>query len=167
MTTPLPNGMDALLQLKEDHRVLSELFAKYQRVGSRIGDARAALFEEIKGELGRHRILEEELFYPAFPERRMARLESASQREREHQLLDMLLSDLSALGANTHVFGIKMQILIVTFLHHSAEEERNLFPLFEALPKRTRKRVSERMRSRRQELVQESESGLAVAGIPE
>ena len=62
---PLPNtqAQDAVALLKEDHRTVEDLFAKFEKAG---GDRRKKeIAEQICVELSIHAMIEEEIFYPA------------------------------------------------------------------------------------------------------
>ncbi|HYC95672.1 MAG TPA: hemerythrin domain-containing protein, partial [Sphingomicrobium sp.] len=60
---PESKEMDAIALLKQDHRTVEELFARFEKAG---GDGRKqTLAEQICLELSVHAQIEEEIFYPA------------------------------------------------------------------------------------------------------
>lgn len=145
-------AIEATIQLKGDHKRLRELFSNFQRIGTKTGGAKSELFETIRTELTHHAALEEEIFYPAVHQATGTSIEVASATKEDHTILKLLLADLSALEPDGTAFDAKMPLFIMSFLHHAAEEEKHLFPLFGTLSSEMQECVSERLQERRLEL---------------
>jgi iron-sulfur cluster repair protein YtfE (RIC family) len=135
--------------LKEDHQKVKKLFAEYEKGG----EGQAEIFETIKRELAAHAQVEEEIFYPAI---QTSDDEEASHLVREafeeHRVMKTFLEEMSALTPGDEDFDAKMKVLKDTTLHHVEEEQDEIFPIFDKLPKDARDEVSEQLASRKREL---------------
>jgi iron-sulfur cluster repair protein YtfE (RIC family) len=142
--------------LKEDHKNVRKLFAKYENLGDNARTSKAELFETIKDELTVHATIEEEIFYPCLEESEDpdAR-ELVAEAHEEHEIVKTLLEELSVLEAGAVEFDAKMKVLAENVEHHAEEEESEIFPIFNALPRDRQDDVSEELRQRRIELTQD------------
>jgi hemerythrin superfamily protein len=144
--------------LRNDHKEVKNLFSQYEDQEDGDSQTKQELFEEIKRELTVHATIEEEIFYPALDEvaNEEARKRVIEARE-EHKVVKTLLEELSGLDSSAEEFDGKMKVLIENVRHHAEEEEEEMFPHFDELPKERQNEVSEQLRERKAELSKESE----------
>ena len=119
---------DAIVLLKEDHKLMRKLFKQFQAAGE---DARATkdkVAKQIIEELTVHTYLENECMYPEvrklLPEVEDDILESYE----EHHVADLLVFELFTMDAGDERFVPKMTVLIENVQHHMGEEEDEWFP---------------------------------------
>ena len=119
---------DAIVLLKEDHKLMRQLFTQFQKAGE---DARATkdrVARQIIEELTVHTYLENECMYPEvrklLPEVEDDILESYE----EHHVADLLVFELFTMDAGDERFVPKMTVLIENVKHHMQEEEDDWFP---------------------------------------
>ena len=118
---------DAIALLKQDHRTVEELFAKFEKAS---GDGRKQkLAEEICLELSVHAQIEEEIFYPACE----GQVDEDLLKESyvEHDGAKMLITEIIAGGPQEDDFyDAKVKVLQEEIEHHVEEEEKRLEGLF-------------------------------------
>ena len=144
---------DAASLLRRDHAQIRDLFEGYHQLGDPPRPSKRELFELIRRELRAHAAVEEEILYPAVehgPDPRAREL--VRDARQEHRILRGLLSEIRSLSPDDESFDTRMAVLRETCEHHAAEEERELFPIFIRLPPQVREDVSDRLRTRRDEL---------------
>ena len=112
---------DAIALLKQDHRMVEELFAKFEKAG---GEGRKqSLAEEICLELSVHAQIEEEIFYPACE----GKVDEDLLKESfvEHDGAKVLISEIeSGSGESDDFFDAKVKVLQEQIEHHVEEEEK-------------------------------------------
>ena len=138
--------------LKVDHRMFAQMFKDFARLDEWSVEQKIEMFRMLADRLAVHAALEEQLFYPALqrnvpPEDRPPILEA---RE-EHKIVKTLLEELAELGPEDESFDAKMKVLGERVNHHAKEEERELFPLFNALPDRDREPLTRALAEREDE----------------
>jgi hemerythrin superfamily protein len=69
----------------------------------------------------------------------------------EHKVVKTLLSELSEMTPSDEQFDAKMKVLMENVLHHAEEEEEEMFPSFDELPKETQDEVSRQLQARKEE----------------
>lgn len=121
--------MDAIVLLKEDHKLVKGLFRDYEKAQKDgTPKQKRALVDKICTELVTHSFIEETLFYPAaradVPDVDSEVLESVE----EHHVVAWLLSELTDLDPANETFDAKVTVLIENVSHHIDEEESELFP---------------------------------------
>ena len=117
---------DAIALLKEDHRTVEELFAKFEKAS---GDERKEkLANEICMELTIHAMIEEEVFYPACEGK--VEEELLSESYVEHDGAKVLIGELLAGSADDEYFDAKVKVLQEQIEHHVEEEEKRMEGLF-------------------------------------
>jgi len=152
MTTKI-RPMKATAQLREDHRKVKKLFADFEKCEEGEEARMKELFEEIKGELELHTQVEEDVFYPP-----MEAVEDKDTHElvleahEEHKVVKTLLAELSGMTPEDETFCAKMFVLMENVRHHIQEEEEELFPDFDELPREEQEEIAERLRARKAEL---------------
>jgi hemerythrin superfamily protein len=138
--------------LKMDHRHFAELFRQFRKLGADAFEKKVDLFRILTDHLAAHATLEEQLFYPA-----LETSDSAAQRRKllgareEHTIVRRLLEELAELGPEDDAFDAKMKVLADEIARHAREEERDLFPLFNALPEEQRNPLVRRLAQREDE----------------
>src|SRR5688572_29498343 len=125
---PLPNtkAQDAVALLKEDHRTVEELFAKFEKAG---GDRRKKeIAEQICVELSIHAMIEEEIFYPACE----GKIEEDLIKEAyvEHDGAKVLIGQIMRGGPDDEFYDAKVKVLQEQIEHHVEEEEKRLDGMF-------------------------------------
>ncbi|MFL6762016.1 MAG: hemerythrin domain-containing protein, partial [Sphingomicrobium sp.] len=113
--------------LKQDHRTVEELFAKFEKA---TGDGRKqALAEEICLELSVHAQIEEEIFYPACE----GKVDEDLLKESyvEHDAAKLLIAEIMAdESKNDEFYDAKVKVLQEEIEHHVEEEEKRMEGLF-------------------------------------
>ena len=141
--------------LKEDHQNVKKLFASYERADDEEGE-KAAIFDTLRKESEVHAQIEEEIFYPAVRASDDAEASHLlKEAAEEHRLVKQLLQELEPLTPGEEDFDAKLKVLMDNVLHHAEEEQEEIFPIFDALPRDDRDDVSERLTIRKRELTGE------------
>lgn len=137
--------------LREDHKVVKGLFSDYEKAEARA--KKHELFLEIRKELTIHATIEEEIFYPAMLEVDDEECqELLKEAHEEHKIVKTLLEELSAMDAGDEQFDAKVKVLGENVEHHAGEEEKEMFPYFDELPKERQDEVSSQLEERKQDL---------------
>src|SRR3954462_2777852 len=117
---------DAIALLKQDHRTVEDLFAKFEKAS---GDGRKQkLAEEICLELSVHAQIEEEIFYPACE----GKVDEDLLKESyvEHDGAKVLIAEIVKGGPGDEFYDAKVKVLSEEIEHHVEEEEKRLEGLF-------------------------------------
>ena len=117
---------DAIALLKEDHRTVEELFAKFEKAS---GDGRKrSIAEEICLDLSVHAQIEEEIFYPACE----GKVDEDLLKESyvEHDGAKVLIAEIMAGGPDDEFYDAKVKVLSEEIEHHVEEEEKRMEGLF-------------------------------------
>ncbi len=121
--------MDALELLKADHDTVRQLFREFEQAEeAEDADRMSALQSRIFTELEVHTSIEEEVFYPAAKDAGEEAEDLVKEGVEEHHVVDVLMSEISALQPSDETFVPKMTVLIENVEHHAEEEETELFP---------------------------------------
>ena len=118
--------MDALTLLKKDHDKVKSLLSELEPTTERAIKTRSELFDRIKSELTVHEIIEEEIFYPTLKQHPRAK-EIVLEGYEEHNVVDDLMGELSALPVDDETWGAKAKVMIENIEHHIEEEEGEMF----------------------------------------
>lgn len=141
--------MKALSLLKKDHTTVKDLFKQYEKAGDRAFQQKESLFNQVRNELEMHAKIEEEIFYPAIHQIRSEEArDMVLEANEEHNLVKILLGEISVLQPQDKQFDAKMTVLRENVEHHIKEEEEDLFDM-------AKKHLSEK---RLEELGQEMEA---------
>ncbi|HVR85635.1 MAG TPA: hemerythrin domain-containing protein [Planctomycetota bacterium] len=139
--------------LNEDHKKVKRLFAQFETLQESDDAGLVGIYEKVDKELRLHAQIEEEIFYPAVNNAQEEKAEGLVLEAREeHKIVKTLLDELSELEADDPEFCAKMKVLKESVLHHSEEEEREIFPVFYTLDRSVQDDVSERLNRRKREL---------------
>ena len=117
---------DAIALLKQDHRTVEDLFAKFEKAS---GDGRKqSLAEDICLELSVHAQIEEEIFYPACE----GKVDEDLLKESyvEHDGAKVLIAEIMNGGPSDEFYDAKVKVLSEEIQHHVEEEEKRLEGLF-------------------------------------
>ncbi len=116
----------AIEQLKRDHRIIRDLFNKYEKSDNQ--DERFELAAMLFRELRLHSALEEEVFYPMLDEK-LEDSEIVSEALDEHETTVALIEELESMDVLDAEFNERFLDLADTVLHHIDEEEKEMFQL--------------------------------------
>jgi hemerythrin superfamily protein len=119
---------DAIALLKADHRVVEELFKKFERVGERALKTRQSLVDRMLRELVTHTYIEEQVFYPFVRSLSKKLNDETLEALEEHHVAKATLAELQTMESSEERFTPKVTVLIESVRHHVKEEERELFP---------------------------------------
>jgi hemerythrin superfamily protein len=134
--------MDAIALLKNQHRMVEELFSRMTDAGSR---EKQRLFREVFDTLVAHDTVERELFYPACE--RFGDT-AVSEFVAEHGIVEFTLYRCDLERRDTS-FDVHLGVLEEAIEHHVLSEETELFPRVErALDLAARVSLGERMERR-------------------
>jgi len=117
---------DAIALLKQDHRTVEDLFAKFEKAS---GDGRKqTLAEEICLELSVHAQIEEEILYPACE----GKVDEDLLKESyvEHDGAKVLIAEIIKGGPSDEFYDSKVKVLSEEIEHHVEEEEKRMEGLF-------------------------------------
>lgn len=152
--------MDAVALLKQDHRTVEELFAKFEKAAGE--GAKQKLAEEICLELSVHATIEEEIFYPACEDK--VEEELLKEAYVEHDGAKLLIAEILAGKPGDEYYDSKVKVLQEQIEHHVEEEEKRMEGLFSQARKAglDMDRLGDRLANRKQELTSEYQA----SGIP-
>ena len=151
---------DAIALLKQDHRTVEDLFAKFEKAS---GDGRKqSLVEDICLELSVHAQIEEEIFYPACE----GKVDEDLLKESyvEHDGAKVLIAEIMNGGPSDEFYDAKVKVLSEEIQHHVEEEEKRLEGLFAQARKAglDMDALGEELAARKSELTEQFKS----TGIP-
>ncbi len=122
--------MEATRLLEADHKIVQDLFEKYDAAGDDAFRTKQALFETIKSELLVHMDIEETIFYPtvkAAPSEELK--DDVREADEEHHVVKLLMTEISAMKPEDEQYDAKVTVLKENIEHHVKEEEGEMFPL--------------------------------------
>jgi hemerythrin superfamily protein len=119
---------DAIALLKADHRVVEDLFKKFEKVGERALKTRQALVTKMLHELVTHTYIEEQVFYPFIRGLSKKLNDDTLEALEEHHAAKATLAELQTMDPSQERFTPKVTVLIESVRHHVKEEEHELFP---------------------------------------
>jgi hemerythrin-like domain-containing protein len=117
----------ALDLLKQDHREVEDLFARFEKTSASAHRRRQQLVGKMIEELSRHAAIEEEIFYPAARREVAAANEEVLEALEEHHVVKWTLNELEHMDPSDERYGAKVSVLIDSVRHHVEEEEKRLF----------------------------------------
>lgn len=116
--------MDVFETLKADHRMVKELFSKFEDADKR---TRSAIAEETLTALEVHTAIEEELVYPAIADV-IDDEDGVKEAVEEHHVAKLLIKELRRMKAGEDAFATKFKVLGELVAHHIEEEETEMIP---------------------------------------
>jgi hemerythrin superfamily protein len=156
----MPDKQDAIALLKADHRMVEELFEKFEK--AKADSAKEKLAMQICMELSIHTAIEEEIFYPACE----GRVEPDLLKEAyvEHDAAKVLIAEIEAGEPDNDFYDAKVKVLSEQIEHHVGEEEKRVDAIFAQARKAglDMEPLGGQLRARKQELAASYQS----KGIP-
>lgn len=126
LTKPkVPKAQEATALLRADHKLVSELFAEYEKTSSPA--KKKALVSQICTELKVHAQVEEEIFYPAVKQT-LKDKELVPEATVEHATLKHLIAQVEFVEPDGEMFDAKIKVLSEYVEHHVKEEQNEIFP---------------------------------------
>ncbi|RFC31660.1 MAG: Hemerythrin HHE cation binding domain-containing protein [Candidatus Nitrotoga sp. SPKER] len=116
---------DAIALLRADHKLVSTLFAEYEK--TRSNSKKKALVSQICMELNVHTQVEEEIFYPAVKQA-LKDKEMIPEGLVEHATLKELIRQVEGIEPDGEMFDAKIKVLSEYVKHHVKEEHNEMFP---------------------------------------
>ena len=120
----LTKALDATALLRADHKLVSDLFADYEK--TRSVPKKKQIVGKICTELSVHAQVEEEIFYPAF---KLALKDKVLVPEAavEHATLKNLIAQLEGVEPDGEMYDAKIRVLSEYVKHHVKEEQNEIF----------------------------------------
>lgn len=128
-STAAPKEQKATTLLRADHKLVSGLFADYDKARSPV--RKQELVAQICTELTVHAQVEEEIFYPAFKEA-LKDKELVPEATVEHATLKELIAQVEGVEPDGEMFDAKIKVLSEYVKHHVKEEQNEMFPKAES-----------------------------------
>ncbi|HKY05967.1 MAG TPA: hemerythrin domain-containing protein [Blastocatellia bacterium] len=119
--------MNVLEFLKQDHQEAMSMMGLIENANTGGQQVKMDLFNQLKGALTLHTRMEEQIFYPELENHQETR-DLIREAYSEHQEVDELLAEISALSPTSGDFSDKFTELKDSVEHHVDEEENQLFP---------------------------------------
>lgn len=117
--------MKATELLHEQHLEILQLFDRCEQAGT---SERRRLSRQVRIELRRHTLAEEEVFYPALRRVRSAALKQTVRHSlAQHNRLDGLIAELEAVEPDDARFGPRLEAVRAAFAEHVEHEEVHVF----------------------------------------
>ncbi len=120
-----PKAQDATTLLRADHKLVSGLFAEYEKTRSSI--KKKQLVSKICTELSVHAQVEEEIFYPAVKLALKDR-ELIPEATVEHATLKDLIAQVEGMEPDGEKFDARIKVMCEYVEHHVKEEQNEMFP---------------------------------------
>ncbi len=121
--------MDAITQLKNDHKTVEKLSKRFEKAEKADDDdTKAEVVDQIIQELSVHAAIEEQVFYPAVREAVPETEDTVLEGLEEHHIVKWTLTELEDMTPDEERFDAKVTVLIESVRHHVEEEEGELFP---------------------------------------
>jgi hemerythrin superfamily protein len=146
----------AIEMLKEDHDKVKKAFKEFEKLDREDSETARQIVETVCADLKVHTTLEEELFYPAVREA-IEDEDIMNEAAIEHETAKMLIEQLENMGADDPNYRATFTVLGEYVLHHVKEEEGEMFPQAKKADMDL-EGLAERMRSRKEELIGQTQS---------
>jgi hemerythrin superfamily protein len=118
-------AMDATTMLRADHKLVSGLFAEYEKTSS--AAKKKKLVAEICKELSVHAQVEEEIFYPAV-KRALKDKTLIPEAIVEQATMKALIAEVQGIDPHGEMYDAKIKVLSEYVKHHVKEEHSEMFP---------------------------------------
>lgn len=142
--------MDAIVLLKEDHKVVERLFKRFEKAGERAHVEKKAIVDEVILSLTQHAFIEETIFYPTARAAVPATTDHVLESVEEHHVVVWMMSELANTDPTDERYDAKMMVLMENVRHHVKEEEDEWFPqVREAMGRKELRDLGERMEAAR------------------
>ena len=124
-TTTAPKAQGATELLRADHKLVSGLFAEYEK--TRSAAKKKTLVNRICLELTVHAQVEEEIFYPAVKKALKDKM-LVPEATVEHATLKELIEQVEGVAPDGEMFDAKIKVMSEYVKHHVKEEQNEMFP---------------------------------------
>jgi hemerythrin superfamily protein len=142
--------MDAIVLLKEDHKIVERLFKRFEKAGDRAYAEKKAIVGEVISLLTQHAFIEETIFYPTAREAVPTTEDHVLESVEEHHVVVWMLSELARTDPHDERYDAKMTVLIENVRHHVKEEEEEWFPqVRESMGRKRLQELGEQMQAAR------------------
>lgn len=121
----IQKAQDATTLLRADHKLVSGLFAEYDK--TRSSAEKKQLVAKICKELSVHAQVEEEIFYPAV-KLALKDKELIPEATVEHSTLKDLIAQVEGMEPDGEMFDAKIKVMSEYVKHHVKEEQEEMFP---------------------------------------
>lgn len=148
---PGSNAKDATSLLRADHKLVSGLFAEYEKTTSKT--KKEQLVAQICNELTVHAQVEEEIFYPAVKQA-LSDSELIPEAIVEHATLKDLIAQVEEGEPDDEMYDARIKVLSEYVHHHVQEEQNEIFPKAKA-SKLDMVDLGEKLNDRKAELLAE------------
>ena len=128
-THSAPKAMGAIEILRADHKLVSGLFAEYEK--TRLTSKKRDIVARICDALSVHAQVEEEILYPAV-KRALKDKEMVPEATVEHASLKALIAQVEGVEPDGEMFDAKIKVLSEYVEHHVNEEQTEMFPKVKA-----------------------------------
>ena len=119
---------DAIVYLKDQHKVVKRLFKEFQGAGENATATKGRLVDQILENLTVHTYLENEVMYPEVRKLMPDLEDDILESYEEHHVADVLCMELATMSPDDEHFDAKTTVLIENVTHHIDEEEKEWFP---------------------------------------
>jgi hemerythrin-like domain-containing protein len=124
----MPESMDAITLLRDDHRSVAQLFKQFESAGDNAHVEKRRIVDQIIEALSVHAAIEEQVFYPVARAAVDGVEDIVLESLEEHHIVKWTLSELDGLDPSEERFDAKVTVLIESVRHHVKEEETEFFP---------------------------------------
>jgi len=154
------SNLDAIAMLKADHRMVEDLFKKFESAKGEF--KKKALAEQICMELSVHSKIEEEIFYPAC--KGAVKDDLLNETYVEHDGAKVLIAEILSSSPEEEFYEAKVKVLSEQIEHHVGEEEKRSEGVFAQARAAglDMDELGDRMKTRKKELMSEFKAN----GIP-
>lgn len=149
-------SLDAIDMLKQDHDKVEKAFKDFEKMDRQDAESCRRLVATVCQDLKVHTTLEEEIFYPAVRET-IDDEDLMNEAAVEHETAKMLIEQLENMDDDDPNYHATFTVLGEYVKHHIQEEQGEMFPAAKKA-KVDLEAIGERMRARKEELVQAEES---------
>lgn len=137
---------DAIVYLKDQHKVVKRLFKEFQSAGDDATAAKGRIVGQILENLTVHTYLENEIMYPEVRKLMPDLEDDILESYEEHHVADVLCMELATMKPDEEHFDAKTTVLIENVTHHIDEEEKEWFPeVRKGISRKQLKEIGERM----------------------
>lgn len=140
--------MDAIVMLKEDHKVVEKLFKQFEKAGDSAYAEKQNIVQQVIQALTQHAYIEETIFYPKAREAVPQTKEHVLESVEEHHVVVWMLAEMANVDPHDERFDAKMSVLMENVRHHVEEEEQEWFPkVRESMGRKQLQELGEKMQA--------------------
>ncbi|HEY3353667.1 MAG TPA: hemerythrin domain-containing protein [Polyangia bacterium] len=121
--------MDAITIIKNDHRIVENLFKQFENLDGRSPEQKQQIVTQLVKELSVHSAIEEQVLYPAVRDAIPAENDEVLQALEEHHVVKWELDEIEDMKPTDERYDAKVNVLIQNVRHHVEEEESEILPM--------------------------------------